>query len=134
MQSIIWYDCCLDGDFKKIEQKSWLNKQKLFHKLIMNNKITGSNLHTDIAFGQFRFLKMLYRVIQTKLLQEPVLAQCAARGEPNLSKCWSLFCFWIYWLVSLADKSIQNFHDDLVTLLMCDEYYCSTFIGDWSAF
>ena len=31
-------------------------------------------------------------------------------------------------IVSLANKSIQNFHDDLVTLLMCDEYYCSTFI------
>ena len=43
----------------------------------MNNKITGGSLYPDIQFGQFRFLDVLYRVIQTKLLQEPVLAQCA---------------------------------------------------------
>ena len=37
----------------------------------MNNKITGGSLYPDIQFGQFRFLNVLYRVIQTKLLQEP---------------------------------------------------------------
>ena len=43
----------------------------------MNNKISGTVLHTGIQFGQFKFLKMLYRVIQTELLQEPVFAHCA---------------------------------------------------------
>ena len=43
----------------------------------MNNKITGKSLYPDIKFGQFRFLNVLYRVIQTKLLQEPVFAHCA---------------------------------------------------------
>ena len=40
----------------------------------MNNKISGTVLHTGIQFGQFKFLKMLYRVIQTELLQEAVSA------------------------------------------------------------
>ena len=65
------------GDFKKIEQKSWLNKQKLFHKLIKNNKISGRSLYTYKQYGLFRFQKMLYRVIHTELLQEPVFANCA---------------------------------------------------------
>ena len=43
----------------------------------MNNKITGRSLYPDIKFGQFRFLNVPYRVIQTKLLQEPVFAHCA---------------------------------------------------------
>ena len=42
----------------------------------MNDKINGRSLYTDIQFGQFRFQKMLYRVNQTELLQEPVFAQC----------------------------------------------------------
>ena len=43
----------------------------------MNNKINGWSLYPDLHFGQFRFLYVLYRVIQTKLLQKPALAQCA---------------------------------------------------------
>ena len=43
----------------------------------MNNKITGKSLYPDMKFGQFRFLNVLYRMIQTKLLQEPVFAHCA---------------------------------------------------------
>ena len=43
----------------------------------MNNKISASSLHSDMQFGQFRFLKMVYRVIQTELFQEPVFAHCA---------------------------------------------------------
>ena len=69
---MIYYDCCLAGNFKKKEQKSLLNKQKLSRKLIMNDKINGRSLYTDIQFGQFRFQKMLYRVNQTEVLQEPV--------------------------------------------------------------
>ena len=42
----------------------------------MNNKINGTSLYTSIQFGQFKFLKMLYTVIQTELLQEPVFAHC----------------------------------------------------------
>ena len=42
----------------------------------MNNKISGQSLSPDISFGQFRLLNVLYRVIQTKLLQEPVFAHC----------------------------------------------------------
>ena len=38
----------------------------------------------------FRFLNVLYRVIQTKLLQEPVLAQCALPTTLTLS----LPCLW----------------------------------------
>ena len=47
----------------------------------MNNKITGGSLFPDISFGQFRFLNVLYRMIQTKLLQEPVLAHCGGGGQ-----------------------------------------------------
>ena len=47
---------------------------------MMKNDITGGSLYPDIQFGQFRFLNVLYRVIQTKLLQEPVLAQCGGGG------------------------------------------------------
>ena len=50
----------------------------------MNNKIIGTSLYTGIQFGQFKFLKMLYRVIQTELLQEPVFAHCG--GEGGMSK------------------------------------------------
>ena len=45
----------------------------------MNNKITGGSLYPDIYFGQFRFLDVLYRVIQTKLLQEPLFAHYGVR-------------------------------------------------------
>ena len=38
----------------------------------------------------FRFLNLLYRVIQTKLLQEPVLAQCAP-PPPNLDNLYHFF-------------------------------------------
>ena len=48
----------------------------------MNNKITGGSLYPDIQFGQLRFLDVLYRVIQTKLLQEPLFAHCGAGGGP----------------------------------------------------
>ena len=43
----------------------------------MNNKITGGSFYPYIKFGQTMFLNVLYRVIQTKLLQEPVFAHCA---------------------------------------------------------
>ena len=43
----------------------------------MNNKIIDTSLYTGIQSSQFKFLKMLYRVIQTELLQEPVFAHCA---------------------------------------------------------
>ena len=49
----------------------------------MNDRISGGSLYPYIQLGQFRFLNVLYRVIQTKLLQEPVLAQCG--GVPPLS-------------------------------------------------
>ena len=55
---------------------------------MMNNEITGGSLYPDIQFGQFRFLNVLYRVIQTKLLQEPVFAHCGG-GELKKSPCMS---------------------------------------------
>ena len=73
------------------------NKLKLFHKLIMNNKITGGSLYPNIYFGQFRFLNVLSRVIQTKLLQEPVL------GVGPL------------WVGPLMANAILNFHFDFLT-------------------
>ena len=39
------------------------------------------SLYPDLYFGQFRFLNLLYRVIQTQLLQEPVFAH-SVPGPP----------------------------------------------------
>ena len=89
------------GDFKKIKQKSWLNKQKSFHKLIMNDKTSGRSLYTDTQFDQLRFLKMLYRVLETQLLQEPVFAHCGGEGGIKQKCHWreSQLTFWmISWL------------------------------------
>ena len=59
----------------------------------MNNKISGWSLYLDIYFGQFWFLNVLYRVIQTKLLQEPVLAQCGA-GAGEGGQAFAGVAFW----------------------------------------
>ena len=40
----------------------------------MNSKISGRSLNAIKQFGQCKLLKMLYRVIQTELLQEPMFA------------------------------------------------------------
>ena len=44
----------------------------------MKNKITGGRVYPHLQ--PFRFLNLLYRVIQTKLLQEPVFAHCGVKG------------------------------------------------------
>ena len=50
----------------------------------MNDKTSGRSLYTDTQFDQLRFLKMLFRVLETQLLQEPVFAHCG--GEGGMSK------------------------------------------------
>ena len=72
----------------------------------MNNKITGTGLHTVIQLGHFKFLKMLYRVIQTELLQEPVFAQCG--GIPPFAEkiCLVVFCGFPHNNASKKQKNI----------------------------